>query len=70
MNYRHPLGWTALHVASINGRTNVVKALLDAGADPDLGDEFCNVQVTAHEKGLHSIDGKLRRIKVFFVYRD
>ena len=57
MNTRHPMGWTALHVASINSRLGVVKALLKAGADPDLGDDFINIQRTAIEKGLHSMNG-------------
>lgn len=58
MNMRHSLGWTALHVASINNRIGVVKALLKAGANPDLGDEFINVQRTSIEKGLHAMNGK------------
>lgn len=67
LNHRHPLGWTALHVASINGRAGAVSALLEAGADPDLGDEFINVQRTSIEKGLHSMDGETNNI-VFSIF--
>ena len=35
-NARHPLGWAALHVAAVNGRVDVVVALLEAGADPNI----------------------------------
>ncbi|MBN3319040.1 CLPB protein, partial [Atractosteus spatula] len=55
-NYRHPLGWTPLMVAAMNHHHNVVKALLAAGADPNLGDEFSTVYDTAKEKGIHSLE--------------
>ena len=32
------------------------RALLDAGADPNLGDEYVNIYHTAREKGVHSLD--------------
>uniref|UniRef100_A0A8C4XXC4 ClpB family mitochondrial disaggregase n=1 Tax=Gopherus evgoodei TaxID=1825980 RepID=A0A8C4XXC4_9SAUR len=35
---------------------SVVKILLAAGADPNLGDEFNSVYETAKEKGLHSLE--------------
>ena len=41
LNYRHELGWTALMVAAINGQKSLLKTLLNAGADPNLGDKFC-----------------------------
>lgn len=59
VNARHALGWTALHVAAINGRLASVKALLEAGANPDLGDDFMDPKRTAITKGLHSWQGKL-----------
>lgn len=55
-NTRHRLGWTALMVAAMNTQHNVVKLLLDAGADPNLGDGFSSVYDTAREKGLHSLE--------------
>ncbi|XP_074810555.1 mitochondrial disaggregase isoform X3 [Natator depressus] len=57
VNARHKLGWTALMVAAINRNSSVVKILLAAGADPNLGDEFNSVYETAKEKGLHSLEG-------------
>lgn len=57
VNVRHPFGWTALMVAAINGRAGVVKILLDSGADPNMADEFTNVNKAARERGLHSLEG-------------
>ena len=34
----------------------IYRALLDAGADPNLGDEYVNIYHTAREKGVHSLD--------------
>ncbi|XP_050985962.1 caseinolytic peptidase B protein homolog [Labeo rohita] len=55
-NSRHRLGWTALMVAAMNRQHNVVKVLLEAGADPNLGDDFSSVYETAREKGVHSLE--------------
>uniref|UniRef100_A0A8C3CL48 Caseinolytic mitochondrial matrix peptidase chaperone subunit B n=1 Tax=Cairina moschata TaxID=8855 RepID=A0A8C3CL48_CAIMO len=56
VNARHRLGWTALMVAAINRNSSMVKILLAANADPNLGDEFSSVYETAKEKGLHSLE--------------
>lgn len=37
---------------------SVLKVLLAANADPNLGDDFSSVYETAKEKGLHSLEGK------------
>lgn len=37
---------------------SVVKVLLEAGADPNVGDHFNNVYDTSREKGIHSLEGK------------
>lgn len=58
VNKRHQLGWTALMVAAVNGRVGVCKYLLDAGADPDIGDSYINSHRTASNRGLHSVEGK------------
>uniref|UniRef100_A0A673LW52 Caseinolytic peptidase B protein homolog n=1 Tax=Sinocyclocheilus rhinocerous TaxID=307959 RepID=A0A673LW52_9TELE len=54
-NTRHRLGWTALMVACV---CLSVKVLLEAGADPNLGDDFSSVYETAREKGVHSLEGE------------
>uniref|UniRef100_H2M6K6 ClpB family mitochondrial disaggregase n=1 Tax=Oryzias latipes TaxID=8090 RepID=H2M6K6_ORYLA len=57
-NHRHRLGWTALMVAAMNRQHSVVKVLLEAGANPNAGDEFNNVYDTSREKGIHSLEGE------------
>ena len=59
-NQRHPLGWTLLQVAAIQGHVQIVKALLKYGADPNLGDDFSNIYLMAREKHVHSLDGILK----------
>ncbi|KAM6438960.1 mitochondrial disaggregase [Rhynochetos jubatus] len=56
VNARHKLGWTALMVAAISRNSSVVKILLAANADPNLGDHFSSVYEMAKEKGLHSLE--------------
>ncbi|KAM9318958.1 mitochondrial disaggregase [Pholidichthys leucotaenia] len=55
-NHRHRLGWTALMVAAMNRHHSVVKVLLEAGTDPNAGDDFNNVYDTSREKGIHSLE--------------
>ncbi|XP_051966730.1 caseinolytic peptidase B protein homolog [Xyrauchen texanus] len=55
-NIRHRLGWTPLMVAAMNRQHNVVRVLLEAGADPNMGDDFSSVYETARERGIHSLE--------------
>lgn len=57
VNMRHPLGWTALHIASMNQKPEIIKVLLDSGVDVNADDHFANVYRTAKEKSLHPLDG-------------
>ncbi|XP_010704619.1 caseinolytic peptidase B protein homolog isoform X1 [Meleagris gallopavo] len=43
-------------VAAISRNSSVLKVLLAANADPNLGDDFSSVYETAKEKGLHSLE--------------
>ena len=55
-NARHPLGWSGLHAAAVNGNGQVAKLLIDAGADVDLPDEFTNSHDKAREKYMQSLE--------------
>uniref|UniRef100_A0A1B6E1C0 Uncharacterized protein n=1 Tax=Clastoptera arizonana TaxID=38151 RepID=A0A1B6E1C0_9HEMI len=65
VNQRHPLGWTALQVAIMNQRLDIIEILLEAGADPNLGDEFINAHKTAQAKRLHPLEVLQRREEEF-----
>ena len=64
-NSKHPLGWAALHVAAINGNGEVAEQLLQAGADPNLPEDYTNIYHTAQEKKMHSIDVMVSRQQDF-----
>lgn len=40
MNSHHDLGWTALHAAACNNHIEVVKWLIENGADPKAKDRY------------------------------
>ncbi|KAK4887057.1 hypothetical protein RN001_003328 [Aquatica leii] len=65
VNIRHYLGWTPLMVAAVNNRTEVCKALINSGADPNLADEYVNANRTAHNKGLHTLEVLMVRDEEF-----
>ena len=59
------MGWSAIHVASVNRQPEILKILLENGADPDLTDEFVNIYQTAREKNLQSLDVMVAREEEF-----
>ncbi|CAK9297050.1 unnamed protein product [Gordionus sp. m RMFG-2023] len=65
VNQRHYLGWTPLMVASINGNIDVVKLLIDAGADIDMEDNFSNIYNAAKEFNMNTMDVLLKREQEF-----
>lgn len=68
VNERHPLGWTALQAAAINGKGDAVKFLIEKGADLNAGDNFINVYKTAMQKGLHTIEGIPDKINYYYLW--
>lgn len=58
VNYRHPLGWTALHTAVINGNLGAVKCLVRRGADVNMRDEFSTARRVARKQGISSERGE------------
>lgn len=50
VNCRHPLGWTAIHVAVINGNLSILKELIKAGADVNIKDEFSSARRMASQR--------------------
>ncbi|GFN87524.1 caseinolytic peptidase b protein homolog [Plakobranchus ocellatus] len=62
---RHELGWSALHVAAVNKRSEVVKILLEAGADPNVLDQFSTVTLKSREKQLNALHVLLTREEEF-----
>merc|ERR1712087_60294 len=43
VNMYDELGWTPLHYAAHRGYSDIVKVLLDGGADPSLRDKVCGM---------------------------
>ncbi|CAL4077482.1 unnamed protein product, partial [Meganyctiphanes norvegica] len=67
---RHPYGWTALHVAAINGRANVVKWLLQNGIDPNETENFSNTYQVARDNRTAPINVEVIREAEFSTLLD
>lgn len=61
VNARHRLGWTALHVASVNGNAKAVGKLLRAGADANASDHFSTAREAAKAVGMHAVEAQMVR---------
>lgn len=59
MNTRHSLGWTALQVAAVNEQAEILKILLDNGADINAGDDFVSINRLAMQKGINFVEGAI-----------
>ena len=56
VNKKHPLGWSVIHSAAVSGNTETMQLLLDAGADPNLPDEFSTIIKVASMKQMLIFD--------------
>ncbi|CAB3989764.1 caseinolytic peptidase B homolog [Paramuricea clavata] len=56
VNQIHSLGWTALHVAAMNDSVRAMKLLLQAGADPNVRDEYSTPFKTAGKRKMRVMD--------------
>ena len=57
INCRHPLGWTALHVAVVTRNMPVVRFLVEQGADVNSRDEFSSAGRVARQRRTSSDRG-------------
>ena len=65
VNKCHPYGWTLLHVAAANFNPGATKMLLEAGADPNVQDEFSNVYSVSEAQKMQPMEILLIREEDF-----
>lgn len=65
VNCRHRLGWNALHAAVVNGNWNIIKFLVESGADINAKDEFSSALRIASHKGIDSSEGNADALCLF-----
>ncbi|XP_030745726.1 caseinolytic peptidase B protein homolog isoform X2 [Sitophilus oryzae] len=61
VNLRHDLGWTPLMGAAVNGHYDIVKLLLENGANPNLTENYINHTRTAQLVGRHPLEVLMTR---------
>lgn len=66
VNEKHPLGWRAIHSAAMSGNVKIIQLLLEAGADPNLPDEFSNVYKVASLKRMRVFEVVAKRDEAFW----
>ena len=64
-NAKHELGWSSIHVAAVNKQSDILKILLENGANPDATDDFVNIYQTAREHKMQSLDVMVAREEEF-----
>lgn len=65
VNKAHPYGWTLLHVAAANFNPIATQMLLEAGADPNIQDEFNNVYSVSEARKVQPMEILLIREEDF-----
>ncbi|XP_032223000.1 caseinolytic peptidase B protein homolog isoform X2 [Nematostella vectensis] len=65
VNQKHPLGWTTLHTAAVNGNQWTVAALIELGADLNVRDDFSTVYKTAQKRHMRSLEVLIQRETYF-----
>ena len=66
---RNSDGWTALHLAAMFGKADVVHCLLEAGADPSIEDDtqYTAEDIAKHYRH-HQVADVLHRLKCFVAF--
>lgn len=65
VNCKHEYGWTPLMAAAVNGHTEIVAALLDAGANPNAADAFTTSKQMSRITRTHELDIRQERESSF-----
>ncbi|XP_046852538.1 caseinolytic peptidase B protein homolog isoform X2 [Xenia sp. Carnegie-2017] len=65
VNKFHSLGWTALHVAAMNDSVKSMNLLLQAGADPNVRDDYSTAFKIAGKKKMRLMDVMMIRENEF-----
>ncbi len=66
VNGKHPLGWYALHAAVINGHLDVVRMLIEKGADINVKEEYSSATRVASQARVSSFKGRNEYISTLF----
>ena len=65
VNSKHRFGWSPIHVAAVNGQSEIVKLLISAGADVNAQDDFSTVTRMSREKQVNYLEVLWQREEEF-----